>query len=178
VAPTLPADAAPPAGEDWESQLASLLAELSGAQEELLSLLAHKQQYIISGDHHGLAGLREDEQRLGARLQACHDRRQQLLERADQQGLPAQSLVTLHGALPAGTLGGPGHEALGAGLQSARQRAQLIRHECLAQWVAVQRSVLHLSHLLEIIATGGRAEPTYGNKDQAGPSGSLMDQAV
>ena len=48
----------------------------------------------------------------------------------------------------------------------------------LAQWVAVQRTVLHLSQMLEIIATGGRSQPTYGMGVGSQRSGALMDQAV
>jgi hypothetical protein len=42
----------------------------------------------------------------------------------------------------------------------------------------VQRTVLHLSQMLEIIATGGRTQPTYGNSPRAHRGGSLIDQAV
>ncbi len=44
--------------------------------------------------------------------------------------------------------------------------------------VAAQRTVLHLSQLLEIIATGGRAQPTYGKGRSADCGGALLDQAV
>ena len=45
----------------------------------------------------------------------------------------------------------------------AAERSRLLQHQSLTNWVLVQRSLLHLSQLIEIIATGGRPKPTYGN---------------
>jgi hypothetical protein len=158
---------------NWETELAALLERLSAAQRELLSLLATKRSLIVQRDHQGLAALAEREGELAAELQACHERRQELLVQADAQGLPGGSLEQLSQALPART-----SSALRTPIDEARQRARLIRHECLTQWVAVQRTVLHLSQLLEIIATGGRGQPTYGKGRIADRGGALMDQAV
>jgi hypothetical protein len=44
--------------------------------------------------------------------------------------------------------------------------------------VLVQRSLLHLSQLIEIIATGGRPQPTYGNGPERQNCGSLVDRAA
>ncbi|MCA9262090.1 MAG: flagellar export chaperone FlgN [Planctomycetales bacterium] len=157
----------------WESELASLLESLSTAQDGLLSLLAKKREHIVRGDHQSLAGLAAEEQRLSAELEACHQRRQQLLTEAESAGIACKSLHDVGAALPRAAA-----STARAAIESSRQKAELIRHECFAQWVAVQRSVLHLSQLLEIIATRGRGAPTYGNSESAGTSGALMDQAV
>jgi hypothetical protein len=158
---------------NWESELAALLERLSAAQRELLSLLATKRELIVRRDHLSLAALAEREGQLAAELQACQHRRQELLAQADAEGLPGGSLSELSAALPraaASALRGP--------VSEARNRSRLIRHECLAQWVAVQRTVLHLSQMLEIIATGGRSQPTYGRGRSADRGGALIDQAV
>jgi hypothetical protein len=57
-------------------------------------------------------------------------------------------------------------------------RARLLQHQALANWVLAQRTVLHLSQILEIIATGGRLQPTYGKENPIAAGGSLVDQAV
>jgi hypothetical protein len=158
---------------NWESELVVLLERLSAAQRELLSLLATKRALIVQRDHLSLAALAEREGELAAELQACQQRRQELLEQADAEGLPGGSLAELSAALPraaAASLRGP--------VTEASHRARLIRHECLAQWVAVQRTVLHLSQMLEIIATGGRSQPTYGRGRGAERGGALIDQAI
>jgi len=158
---------------NWESELAALLERLSAAQRELLSLLAAKRELIIRRDHQSLAALSQREGELATELGACQQRRHELLSQADAAGLPGGSLTDLSAALPktaATTLRGP--------IAEASDRARLIRHECLAQWVAVQRTVLHLSQMLEIIATGGRSQPTYGKGRGAERGGALIDQAV
>ena len=158
---------------NWESELASLLKRLSTAQHELLSLLSTKRELIVQRDHQGLADLTVRESELAAELQACQQRRQELLSQADAEGLPSRSIEELSAALPRAAA-----IALKTPVAEARQRAELIRHECLAQWVAVQRTVLHLSQMLEIIATGGRTQPTYGKGRLVERGGSLIDQAV
>lgn len=157
----------------WESDIAELLERLAAAQGGLLALLAEKRTLIAARDHQALAALAPREQHLAAELHACHEQRAALLARANHEGLPGRTLSDLNEALPA-----PASDRLAAPLEQAQQRARLVRHECLAQWVAVQRSVLHLSQLLEIFATGGRPRPTYGNGEMPAQSGSLMDQAV
>jgi hypothetical protein len=162
-----------PTNNDWESQLASLLERLSTAQRELLSLLASKREFIVRRDHQGLRNLAEREKQLSDELQSCHVERERMLASANAEGLPHDSLADLTAALP-----GRASRKLGGAVAEARDRARLIRHECLTQWVAVQRTVLHLSQMLEIIATGGRVAPTYGKGRSPERGGALIDQAV
>ncbi len=158
----------------WESQLAGLLERLSAAQRELLALLARKRELLVRRDHQGLAALADRETHLSEELQACHAQRQQMLAAADAEGFPHESLADLAAALPASASRGK----LSGGVAEAREQARLIRHECLTQWVAVQRTVLHLAQMLEIIATRGRSQPTYGKGQILERGGALMDQAV
>ena len=158
---------------NWESELAELLDRLASTQQQLLGLLSQKHELLMRRDHEALAALAPQEERLSAELQACHDHRQQLLERASAAGLPADSIQALTAALPAEQA-----ESLQKPLAESQQRSQLLRHQSISQWVVVQRTVLHLSHMLEIIATGGQLQPTYGKGGTAENSGALMDQAV
>jgi hypothetical protein len=41
-------------------------------------------------------------------------------------------------------------------------RMRVLQHHSLVNWVLAQRALLHVSQLLEIIATGGRTQPNYG----------------
>ncbi len=157
----------------WESQLAALLERLSAAQRELLALLATKRELLVRRDHAGLALLVEREARVADELRACHAERQRMLAAADAEGLPNSSLADLSAKLP-----GQAEQQLGDTVGQAREQARLIRHECLTQWVAVQRTVLHLAQMLEIIATGGRGQPTYGKGRGLERGGALIDQAV
>ncbi len=157
----------------WESELAELLERLAATQQQLLGLLSQKHDLLMKRDHSGLAALVPQEENLCAELQACHDLRQQLLDRAAEKGLPADSIQSLTQALPAEEA-----QSLKKPLQKTTRQSQLLRHQSIAQWVVVQRTVLHLSHMLEIIATGGQLQPTYGKGGSVDNSGSLMDRAV
>jgi hypothetical protein len=152
---------------------AALLARLSAAQRELLSLLATKRDLLVRREHQALSLLAEREQQLGDELRSCQAERQRLLAEADAAGLPHDSLANLSATLPGAT-----GNNLRNSVDEARERAQLIRHECLTQWVVVQRTLLHLAQMLEIFATGGRAQPTYGKGLRPERGGALIDQAV
>ena len=107
------------------------------------------------------------------RLRQCHDRRGELLAEAGREGLPDGSIRSLTAALP-----GAARETFAPHLQSAATQARLLQHQSLTNWVLVQRSILHLSQLLEIIATGGRPEPTYGKGNSATTRGSLVNHTA
>jgi hypothetical protein len=65
-----------------------------------------------------------------------------------------------------------------ASIREAANRTQLLRHQSLTNWVVVQRSLLHLSQLIEIIATGGRPKPTYDKGPGSHSGGALVDRAA
>jgi len=157
----------------WEFEVAQLLSRLGTTQQQLLDLLSRKHDLLIARDHEGLTSLVHQEELLAAELEACQSRRQQLLDQAATAGLPADSIQSLASALPEENA-----EILRQPLDESIKRSQLLRHQSVAQWVVVQRTLLHLSHMLEIIATGGQGQPTYGKDGAVEKSGALMDQAV
>ena len=53
---------------------------------------------------------------------------------------------------------------------------RLLQNQSITNWVLAQRSLLHVSQLLEIIATGGRLQPTYGEGETVHSVGSLVNQ--
>jgi flagellar biosynthesis/type III secretory pathway chaperone len=159
--------------DTWETDIAALLAELADVQGALLGALTEKRQILASGNHEPLAAMSGREQELLNRLQACHQRRQQLLARAQTEGLPADSIGSLSGKLPRESRG-----RVQTGLREAAERSRLLQHHSLTNWVLVQRTLVHLSQLIEIIATGGRPEPTYGNGSDRQASGALVDRAA
>jgi hypothetical protein len=159
--------------DNWETDIGSLLEDLADVQGALLSTLTDKRQLLASGDHEKLSAMAPREQELLDRLQACHERRQELLSRAQAEGLPSDSIGSLSGKLPP-----DGRGRVQASIRDAAQRSRLLQHHSLTNWVLVQRSLLHLSQLIGIIATGGRPEPTYGNGADRQASGALVDRAA
>lgn len=156
-----------------ESDIAGLLNELSAVQTDLLSVFTHKRSLLAAGDGAALAAMATQEQDLSTRLQACQDRRQRLLAQAADQGLPSDSIKSLSKTLPLGS-----RKRLRGELDEAHERSRLLQHECLTNWVLVQRTLLHLSQLIEIIATGGRPKPTYGKGSDRQDQGALVDRAI
>jgi hypothetical protein len=157
----------------WDSEIAGFLADLTAVQEHTLDTLRRKRRLLVNLDTAALEAMAPEEQQLLDDLQQCLVRREQLLARAAQEGLPSSNIRTLAQALPgreSGALEGPVHQAT--------TRMGLLQHESLAHWVLVQRTLLHLSQLLEIIATGGRLQPTYGKGEPAPASGAFVDHAA
>jgi uncharacterized protein with gpF-like domain len=156
----------------WESELAGFLTELSAVQSESLDVLARKREALVSADREGLAAVSEEEGRLIERLQGCLTRREALLKRAAEEGLPSDSIRTL-----AKTVSGSRGELAGRANQAAIH-ARLLQHNSLTNWVITQRTLIHLSQMLEIIATGGQLRPTYGKEEPARAGGALINQVV
>ncbi|QDU90316.1 FlgN protein [Pirellulimonas nuda] len=163
-------EASPP----LEEGIALLLADLSAVQTEMLGVLRDKCQRLVSQDVGQIKALQPAEQALIERLTAIQARREALLAQAEQRGLPAESLKAVAGALP-----DPPRRGLKKSVDAARSQARLLQHQSLTNWVLAQRTLLHLSQLLEIVATGGKPRPTYGRKEPlSATSGALMDRAV
>ena len=157
----------------WEAELAGLLAELSDIQSELLTVLADKRHLLLSTPLESMAAVQSREAELIGRLQAAQERRLALLARAAGEGLPSADLTSLAAALPPQQ-----RQQITPRLREASARIRLLRHHSLTNWVLVQRTLIHLSQMLEIIATGGRLQPTYGKNDCARSGGSLVDEAA
>ncbi|HZZ71528.1 MAG TPA: flagellar export chaperone FlgN [Pirellulales bacterium] len=158
---------------NWEHDLAALLANLSKVQQELLETLNEKRGYLAQADTAGMASLHEREQAIIEQLQACQEQRAKLLEKAAQCGLPSQSIRELVTALPQ-----RGGLQFKQDIQDAAARSRILQHQSLTNWMLAQKTLLHLSQMIEIIATGGRLQPTYGEGEAARPRGGLVDQAA
>jgi flagellar biosynthesis/type III secretory pathway chaperone len=157
----------------WEEDLAGLLRKLSAVQGDLLEVLAEKHQALAEADLSRMAAVQEREQQMIVRLQECQQQRSEMLNRAAEDGRPAESIRALTASLPRA-----GRQQLDAQVQQATAQSRLLQHQSLTNWVLAQRSVLHLSQMLEIIATGGQLRPTYGRENSHNPGGSLVDQAA
>ena len=90
-----------PLNDTYESEIGALLTELADVQRALLGVLSEKRQLLVKNDVEALAAIGPRDKELAARLQASHERRQQLLARADAEGLPADSIESLSHQLPA-----------------------------------------------------------------------------
>jgi hypothetical protein len=157
----------------WEAEIAHLLTDLSAAQDELFAILAKKRTMLLASDHAGLTAMLPKEEQLLVKMQACAAKREALLIRARKEGLPSQSISSLSNALPASKKGD-----LPERIDQANARTRLLHNQSITNWIVIQRTLFHLSQMLEIIATGGRLQPTYGEGEPVNASGALVDRAA
>jgi flagellar biosynthesis/type III secretory pathway chaperone len=156
---------------DFEAQIGAFLDELSNVQSELLDVLQQKRHALAAADLPRLNELQPREEALAERLGQCQQRRSELLAAASQDGLPSDNVAKLATRVSGGKSG-----ALGRRVKETASRLRILQHQSLANWVLAQRSLLHVSQLLEIIATGGRMQPTYGDKESVHARGSIVNQ--
>lgn len=154
-------------------ELVGYLDELTELQGDVLAYLRDKHELIASGKPSELEDFAPREENLIERLKNCQHHRARLLTYAAPESDQDATIASLAEGLPDEER----HEVRRK-ISGARQQGHLVQQQMLSQWVAMQRSMIHLAHLLEIIATGGRSRPTYGKEDSARASGSLVDQAI
>jgi len=157
----------------WETRISELLDNLSTVQSDLLGLLEDKRVALAEGAYEKLDGFTKREAELVHRLEECQSHRHDLLQSAASEGLPASSVESLAQALPASE-----RANLEQGVDDARHQSRLLQHHSLTNWVVTQRTLLHLSQMVEIIATGGRMRPTYGSGANSNESGALVDRSA
>ena len=160
--------------EGWETELARFLVELSEVQSQVLDVLVEKRNLLSGQDALIRDSLSEREEEVAKRLQGCHARRAQLLDRATALGLPNDSIASLATALP----DDESRRDMNEKVRAARSQARILQHHSLTNWMVCQRTLIHLSQMLEIIATGGRLQPTYGKGGSKDTSGSLVNREV
>ena len=157
----------------WESELASFLTELSTVQSESLEVLGSKREALAAWNLEELESIGKREESLIHRLKECLLRREELLDKAGREGLPDDSIRSLAAALPR-----EGRDQLADQLVETNGRSRLLQHNSLVNWVVVQRTLIHLSQLLEILATGGQMNPTYSREGKTGRGGTLVDRVA
>lgn len=160
--------------EEWERELARFLEELSTIQGRVIDLLNRKQRLLVAADGEGLAAMAPEEAEIEEQLKQCLIWRAKLLEKAADQGLPSDRITNLAGAVGAS-------RQLKRQLAGATHQARLMQIHNLTNWMLNQRALIHLSQLIEIIATGGRRHPTYhyeANRSLPETQGVLVDQNV
>ena len=157
----------------WESEIANFLLELSVVQEDTLSMLVRKGEMLSKGDAPGLERMAKEERDAMTRLQSCLDRREKLLQIARAEGLPDDSIESLSIRIDKEIPEKP----LTDKCRDTKHKAKLLQHQSLTNWVLTQRTLIHLSQMLEIIATKGRPTATYNNKRvrNKASGGALVD---
>jgi hypothetical protein len=155
----------------FESEIATLLDDLTSVQDELFIVLREKRERMASRTPQAIMESLVREEMLCERLQSCHTRRAEILKAATESGIHANSLGDLAASVERRNDG-----QLRKQVKETGAKMRLLQNETLANWVLAQRALLHISQLLEIIATGGRLQPTYFKGESVHARGALVDR--
>lgn len=156
---------------DWEDELTELLDDLLETQQSMLQLLDSKRTAMTSRNLEEINKLQPQEEALCQRLLDCQQRRSDMLEVARQANLPVKNLANLTKTVAKEI--GP---EIPNKVKEANNRSIQLKHQSLTNWIIAQRNLLHVSQLLEIIATGGGKTPTYGGNGESAQNGFMLDQ--
>lgn len=156
---------------DWEDELTELLDDLLVTQHQMLELLDQKRTAMTARNLEEIQRLQPLEEALCQRLLDCQQRRSEMLEVAQQENLPVQNLSML-----GQTVTKDQGSEIPKKVVEANNRSIRLKHQSLTNWIIAQRNLLHVSQLLEIIATGGGKTPTYGGDGESGQNGFVLDQ--
>jgi len=156
-----------------EHDLYQFLSRLSDVQKRAQAVLERKQELLVKPDRDALTAIAVEEQEVLAQLAQCLARREEILATARQRGYVVESIQSLCRILPV-------HSECRRLVEESVRRSRMIQSLSLTNWVITQKSIIHLSHLLEIIATRGKGKPTYhrqGEKE-SGVTGGFVDRAA
>ena len=156
-----------------EPEIYQFLSQLSDVQERALAVLSRKQELLVKPEHDALAAIAVEEQEVLAQLTQCLAQREEILATARQQGHAAESIQSLCRILPV-------RSECRHMVEESVRRSRLIQSQSLANWVVTQKSIIHLSQILDIIATRGKGRPTYHRQGEkaSGSTGSFVDRAA
>ena len=151
------------------SELDAYLTDLEKVQADLAQLLDEKGHALQTIDQEALGRLSPREGQLTQKLEGLLAVRRQMLKRAGPEAVRQDSLA----ALVAGRAGAGPADCLER-MDRARESARQLRRQSWVQWIVAHRSCRFYTEMLDLIAYGGQAVPTYGEGSTATPSGGAL----
>ncbi|QDT99434.1 hypothetical protein [Gimesia aquarii] len=155
-------------------QATGILNDLEPIQKQLLNLYQEKSKALKQVDVTRIEQFGVVEEQLTRDLQFVLLRRQELLQAAEKQGLPSDSMQSLLSGL-----GLDESNPIFQRVSEAQERSQALRHESWVQWIVSQRSYHHYSQILELIAHAGKKVPTYSRgQNENNTGGAIFDASA
>jgi hypothetical protein len=158
---------------DLPHDIEELLVAIDDTQEALGAAYRDKREAIREANGPEIDRLTKIEEARVAELQVHLRRREQILQRARQMGLPADSFTTL-----AQTFREPVRESLLAHIAQTRRVTDENRRESWILWIVCKQSLRFFSEVVELIANGGRRAPVYSSRlgmAELSTGGALLD---
>jgi hypothetical protein len=158
---------------DLPHDIEELLVAIDETQEALGAAYRNKREAIREANAPEIDRLTKIEEARVAELQVHLRRREQILQRARQMGLPADSFTTL-----VQTFREPFRESLLAHIAQTRRVSDENRRESWILWIVCKQSLRFFSEVVELIANGGRRAAIYSSRSgmaELSTGGALLD---
>jgi hypothetical protein len=158
-----------------EHEIIAFLNRLATVQEKILNVLKKKQTLLVKPDKESLAAITAEEERTLMLLQQSLDHREKILESAQKQGHHADSIQILCEQIF------PKPNEWRMLIDAANNRLRQIRYLALANWTVSQKSLIHLTQILELIETQGQGKTTYQpqkGKEHHSSGGGFVDRVA
>lgn len=158
---------------DLPHDIEDLLVAVDETQEALGAAYRDKREAIRKANAPEIDRLTKIEEARVAQLQLHLRRREQILQRARQMGLPADSFTNL-----VQTFREPFRESLLAHIEQTRRTTDANRRESWILWIVCKQSLRFFSDVVELIANGGRRAPVYSTRPgtaELSTGGALLD---
>jgi hypothetical protein len=160
--------------EPMQHEILEFLKQLAAAQEKTLTVLQKKQALLVKPDEESLAYLAVEEEDAHNQFKQSLEQRQKILASACEQGLRADSIQVLCEQLF------PMQIEWRKTLDASIARSQQIRYLAFTNWTMSQKSLAHLTKMLEIIETKGLGKTTYNPQSKESPhmGGGFVDRVA
>jgi hypothetical protein len=158
-----------------EHEITAFLSQLAITQEKILDVLKKKQTLLVKPDKDSLAAITAEEERTLILLQESLDHREKILESAKEQGHNVDSIQMLCEQIF------PKPNEWRMLVNAANNRLRQIRYLALANWTVSQKSLIHLTQILELIETRGHGKTTYkpqNGKENHSSGGGFVDRVA
>jgi ABC-type uncharacterized transport system permease subunit len=158
-----------------EHEIIAFLNQLAIVQEKILNVLKKKQALLVKPDKDSLATITTEEEHTLLLLQQSLEHREKILESAKKQGHNVDSIQMLCKQIF------PKPSDWQMLVHAANNRLRQIRHLALANWTVSQKSLIHLTQILELIETKGQGKNTYKpqkGKENLSSGGGFVDRVA
>jgi hypothetical protein len=155
--------------------VADYLDEYLDVQQALLDVMTAKLDVRTKRTFEEARALDAREAELVERLKACVEKRQGLLADSGLNAAGAPTLKRLVEAVAESDEDEP-DATLFRRFDTAEKNNRELRMRSVSAWVLAQRSVVHWSQMLEIVAAQGQNVPTYKRDRKLRSRGALMDR--
>ena len=154
-----------------KTKLIDFLKQLAAAQKATLHILQKKQTLLVKLAPQALAAIEVEEQSALEQLRSALEKREEVLQAAKQEGIHVDSIPMLCDRLF------PKNFEIRKLLDRANSRSRRLRFVALTNWTMSQKSMIHLSQLLELIETRGQGKATY-KPTKGSEGGGLVDRVA